>query len=223
MRFTPTFLLPFLALSIIACESSTASSSIAPTGVPSGVAPTVTAISPASGSMRGAARIVVTGSGLSHDATASFGGGAPAKGFWDPRQSGTTLIFYTQAHTAGAVGVVVTNPDGQSARLNNAYTFVPQQSFDFDGDWSGFGNNGQDSAIRFSIQDGKVLSVTCESVSRDPDATRIFSPPLPVTNGEFFFAGAGVTFSGRVVAAGEATGRIDMGQCQSDAYDATKY
>src|SRR4029077_19254017 len=140
-----------------------------------------------------------------------------------PRHSGTMLIFYTQAHSAGAVDVVVTNPDGQVARSNGAYTFVPQQSFDFNGDWSGFGNNGQDSGIRFSVQNGKVLSVTCESVSRDSDSTKIFSPPLPVNNSEFFFAGAGVTFSGRMVAAGEATGRIDMGQCQSDAYDATKY
>jgi hypothetical protein len=172
--------------------------------------------------MGGTARIVVTGTGLSNNATASFGG-APVRGFWDPRHAGTMLIFYTQAHAAGAVDVVVTNPDGQAARLNAAYTFVPQQSFDFNGDWSGFPNNGQDSGIRFAIRNGKVLSVTCESVSRDPDATMIFSPPLTVTNSEFFFAGGGVAFSGRMVAAAEATGRIDMGQCQSEAWDATKY
>ena len=157
MKFSPTSLLPILALSMSACGSSTSvpASSIGPSGVPSGAAPTVTAISPASGSIGGTARIVVTGTALSKEATASFGG-ASVRGYWDPRHVGTMLIFYTQAHAAGTVDVVVTNPDGQIARLNSAYTFVPQQSFDFNGDWAGFGNNGQDSGIRFSIQNGKV-------------------------------------------------------------------
>lgn len=44
---------------------------------------------------------------------------------------GTTIIMATvPAHAAGLVDLVVTNPDGQAARLADAYTFVSPGSFD---------------------------------------------------------------------------------------------
>jgi hypothetical protein len=44
---------------------------------------------------------------------------------------GTTIILTTvPAHTAGLVDVVVVNPDGQSGRLADAYTYASLGSLD---------------------------------------------------------------------------------------------
>jgi hypothetical protein len=221
MRITRLMRLSILCLWMSGCGSSSMpGSTVAPTTVTptSAAAPTITAISPALGSIGGTTRIAISGTGLSRFATASFGGAAVTGG-WDPRHLGTMMTFYTQAHAAETVDVIVTNPDGQSARLSAAYTFVSAQSFDFNGDFYGFPNNGQDIPIRFTVQSNMLLTVSCDDV---PAVARTFSPPLPLTNGEFSFVRDGVKFSGRMVAASEASGTIKLGPCESNAWDADR-
>ena len=133
------------------------------------------------------------------------------------------MILYTPAHAAGTVDVIVSGQNGQSVTLTGAYTYAPPHTFDFNGDWLGFGNNGQDSPIRFAIQNNMLISVSCQSATSAPDATVAFSPPRPVTNSEFSFAGdGGVRFSGRIVSPSSATGTIKLGECESDAWYASK-
>ncbi len=214
MRLTGRCLLLMALQGMAACGGS----STAPTSVP---APTITSISPGVGSVAGLTRIDITGTGLRlANVTLS---GAPTTGVYDPSYAdGTHLSFFTQSHAAGTVDVVVTNPDGQSARLNAAYTFVLPQSFDFNGRWSGFGNNGQDYEITFTIQNNLLLTASCVGFPGYPGATLTFSPPVPATNGEFSFVGDGVKFSGWMIEASLSTGGIRLGPCASDAWTANK-
>jgi hypothetical protein len=99
---------------------------------------------------------------------------------------------------------------------------VLPQSFDFNGRWSGFGNNGQDYPITFTIQNNLLLTASCVGFTGYPGATLTFSPPVPVTNGEFSFVGDGVKFSGRIVEASKSSGTIRLGPCASDAWTADK-
>ncbi len=87
-------------------------------------APTVTAISPASGTTSGGTSVTITGTGFSAGATVTLGGTA-ATGV--TVVSSTSITATTPAHSAGTVNVVVTNTDSQSGTLNNGYTYsVPE-------------------------------------------------------------------------------------------------
>ena len=83
-------------------------------------APTVTSISPASGTASGGTPVTVTGTNFQSGATLSLGGTA-ATGV--TVVSGTSLTATTAAHTAGLVNVTVTNTDSQSGTLTNGYTY----------------------------------------------------------------------------------------------------
>jgi hypothetical protein len=84
-------------------------------------APTVTAVSPTSGPTTGGTPITVTGTNFVSGATIRVNG---------VLATGVTFVSATQvrgttpAGTAGARSVQVTNPDGQSATLANAFTYV---------------------------------------------------------------------------------------------------
>jgi len=84
-------------------------------------APTVSAINPSSGTTGGGTPVTITGTGFLAGATVAFGGTA-ATGV--TVGSGTSITTITPAHAAGAVNVVVTNTDAQSASLNNGYTYT---------------------------------------------------------------------------------------------------
>jgi hypothetical protein len=84
-------------------------------------APTVTAISPASGTTGGGTSITVTGKGFVSGASVTLGGTA-AIGV--NVSSSTSITATTPAHVVGAVNVVVTNIDGQSGTLSNGYTYT---------------------------------------------------------------------------------------------------
>ena len=73
--------------------------------------PSVSAVSPSSGTVSGGTRVTVTGAGFTRDATVSIGG-TPATGV--SVQSSTTLDAVTPLHAAGVVDVVVTTPGGSS-------------------------------------------------------------------------------------------------------------
>ena len=84
-------------------------------------APTVTSISPTSGTTAGGTAVSITGTGFLAGATVKLGGTA-ATGV--TVVNGTTITATTAAHAAGAVNVVVTNTDAQSGTLTNGYTYT---------------------------------------------------------------------------------------------------
>jgi hypothetical protein len=91
------------------------------TYVSSNPAPTVTAITPTSGTTAGGTAVTITGTGFLSGATVSLGGTA-ATGV--TVVSSTSITATTAAHAAGAVSVVVTNSDAQSGTLPNGYTYT---------------------------------------------------------------------------------------------------
>src|SRR5438067_1610730 len=84
-------------------------------------APTVSAITPNSGSTGGGTPVTITGTGFLAGATVSLGGTA-ATGV--AVVSSTSITATTAAHAAGTVNVVVTNTDAQSGTLTNGYTYT---------------------------------------------------------------------------------------------------
>jgi hypothetical protein len=83
-------------------------------------APTVSAIAPEAGPSAGGTLVSITGTGFAPGATVRFGGTAATS---VEVASPSLLRAVTPAHAAGAVDVVVTNDDGQSATLTNGYTY----------------------------------------------------------------------------------------------------
>ena len=86
-----------------------------------GPAPTVSSISPNSGSTSGGTAVTITGTNFLAGATVSIGGAA-ATGV--NVTSSTTINAVTPAHAAGTVSVTVTNTDGQSGTLANSFTYT---------------------------------------------------------------------------------------------------
>ena len=84
-------------------------------------APTVTAVNPASGPTTGGTSVTITGTNFVAGATVTFGGTAATSVTFG---SATSLTCTTPAHTAGAVNVVVTNPDAQIGTLANGFTYT---------------------------------------------------------------------------------------------------
>lgn len=83
-------------------------------------APTITTISPNSGSINGGTAVTITGTNFVSGATVTFGGTA---GTNVTVVSGTSITATTPAHAAGAVNVVVSESSG-SATLTNGFTYV---------------------------------------------------------------------------------------------------
>ncbi len=84
-------------------------------------APTVTLISPTSGTTGGGTAITITGTGFLAGATVSLGGTAATNVVV---VSSTSITAATPAHAGGAVNIVVTNTDSQGGTLTNGYTYT---------------------------------------------------------------------------------------------------
>ena len=84
-------------------------------------APTVTSISPNTGTANGGMPVTITGTGFLAGATVSLGGTAATN---VAVANSTSITATTAAHAAGAVNVVVTNTDAQSGTLSNGYTYT---------------------------------------------------------------------------------------------------
>ena len=84
-------------------------------------APTVSAITPVSGTTVGGTRVAITGTGFTAGATALLGGTATTG---VTVASPTTITATTGARGAGTVDVVVTNPDAQIGMLSNGFTYA---------------------------------------------------------------------------------------------------
>jgi hypothetical protein len=83
--------------------------------------PAITLVNPNTGSSLGGTAVTITGTGFVAGATVTFGGTAATAVTFD---SATQLTVTTPAHTAGAVDVVVTNPDAQSVTSTGGYTYT---------------------------------------------------------------------------------------------------
>ena len=85
------------------------------------VPPTVTAVSPSSGSTAGGTAVTITGTNFASGATVTFGSAAATNVVV---ASSTSITAATPAGSAGAVTVTVTNPGVQSGSLTNGFTYV---------------------------------------------------------------------------------------------------
>ena len=85
-------------------------------------APTVSSITPNTGTANGGTGVTIAGSGFLVGATVAIGGTAATNVVV---VSSTSITATTPAHAAGAVSVVVTNTDAQTGMLTNGYTYPP--------------------------------------------------------------------------------------------------
>lgn len=84
-------------------------------------APTVTSVSPSSGTIAGGVQVTINGTSFVSGATVKFDGvNATGVSF----VSGSQLTATTPAHAAGAVTVQVTNPDNQTGSRATGFTFT---------------------------------------------------------------------------------------------------
>lgn len=107
-------------VNVVVTNPSSSSATLANGFTYLGPAPTVTGISPTSGTASGGTATTISGSNFVSGVTVTFGGTAGTV----TAVTATSISVTTPAHSAGAVSVVVTNPDGQSATLTNAYTYT---------------------------------------------------------------------------------------------------
>lgn len=83
-------------------------------------APTVTDVTPSTGSVSGGTPVTITGTGFASGATVSIGGASATS---VSVVSSTVITATTPAGTAGAKNVVVTNTDTQTGTLTNGFTY----------------------------------------------------------------------------------------------------
>jgi hypothetical protein len=116
-------------------------------------APTVTAVSPASGVASGNTAVLITGTNFTA-ATAVIFGGIAALGY--TVQSATQITATSPPHTAGAVQVAVTNADGTSSNTSaDDYTYTATSTL-------------------FSVAEARAYNkATLTSATTYPDATII--------------------------------------------------
>src|SRR5687768_3412557 len=128
--------------------------------------PTILTVSPDRGSTGGGTNVAITGSGFQSGAMVTLGRE------WQTAQvlSDTMILLTTTPHDPGTVEIVVTNRDGQAARIGDGYSYTAAQSFDFNGTWEGSALAPSDhlgprrhSAIdmRFTIEGNVLTSFTC--------------------------------------------------------------
>ena len=87
-------------------------------------APTVTSVTPNTGSTAGGTPVTITGTNFFNPSTVTFGGVAATNVVF---VSGTTITATTPAHAAGVVDVVVTDGGvcaGSSGTLPNGFTYA---------------------------------------------------------------------------------------------------
>ncbi len=83
--------------------------------------PTVTSVSPSSGSTVGGTAVTITGTNFASGATVTFGSSVATNVVVS---NSTSITATAPAGTAGAVTVTVTNPTGQSGSMTNGFTYV---------------------------------------------------------------------------------------------------
>ncbi|AZC27154.1 putative Ig domain-containing protein [Pseudomonas sessilinigenes] len=134
--------------------------------VTSGATPTLTSVSPNTGTTAGATAVTLSGTNLTGATAVSFGGTA-ATGF--SVSNASTITATTPAHAAGAVNVMVTTPSG-TATLTNAYTYaVPAPTV---GPVSAtVAANSSSNPITLSLSGGTATSVAVSTAATHGTAT----------------------------------------------------
>ena len=122
-----------------------------PVIVPFGPPPSLTAISPDSGSTGGTG-VTITGTGFRSPAIVTLGGILTSNYVF----TSTTIITSAPAHAAGSVDVVVTNPDGQAGRLAGGFTHASPGSFEVNGNWEGGADSNYGTPLRFTIENNTL-------------------------------------------------------------------
>jgi fibronectin type 3 domain-containing protein len=107
-------------VNVVVTNTDAQSATLANAFTYSNPAPTVTSISPATGSINGGTPVTITGSGFISPATVNLGGAA-ATGV--TVVSSTSITATTAPHSVATVNLVMTNPDGQSVTLANGFTY----------------------------------------------------------------------------------------------------
>ncbi len=141
-------------------------------------APTVTGISPTSGPGGGGTTVTISGSNFAAGATVTIGG-TPATNV--TVVSGTSITARTPAHAAGAVGVTVTNSDGQSGSLANAFTYSASSITVTAPNTAVSWKIGETRNVKFSHNLGVGQTVNIE-VSRDGGATWTLVSPFTTSS-----------------------------------------
>jgi hypothetical protein len=90
--------------------------------------PTVTSITPSTGSTAGGTAVTIKGTKFASGTTVSFGGTAATNVMI---VSSTSITATTPAHAAGAVTVTVTNSNGVSGSLTNGFTYTTGVAISF--------------------------------------------------------------------------------------------
>jgi hypothetical protein len=172
-------------------------------GTTSGSAPTLTSVSPTSGPIQGGIVITMTGANFVSGATITIGG---------TPMPGVTFVSATQLRatapwgTAGQKTIVVTNPNGQTATLTNAYTYSSTSSLTSDPSTELAGASLESSASATSLESATSESlVSSELPSSAPLSFRRYlaegavtaemSTRLAIANPEAVDANVALTFT----------------------------
>jgi IPT/TIG domain len=206
-----------LAVLLSGCGSSSptapAASSPTPPSSPAPSAPPMAeAVSPATGSAAGSTFVIVSGTGFQVGTSVMVDGVRTAAFFFEG-----AMHWTTPPHPAGAVDVVVINPDGRRSTLAGGYTYAAAESFDFEGEWEGGTGADWATPVRFTISKGFLVRLSCLT-----DTNRV-SSETPVAGGSFALVESGTTLAtGRITSEGQAVGRVNLGPCGSDSWVAIK-
>jgi hypothetical protein len=104
--------------------------------------------------------------------------------------------------------VTIVNPNGQAFLLSQGYEFAPQESFDFNGEWTGGTNDAADMMyLQFTIRNNVLVTASCQGQSGG--VTTTVARSTAVNNGEFSSGThQGFELSGRITSGFQARGEI---------------
>jgi 2',3'-cyclic-nucleotide 2'-phosphodiesterase (5'-nucleotidase family) len=122
--------------------------------------PRVTNVTPAIGSISGGTSVTITGTNFTDATTVTFGGTNATSFTVD---SATQITTTTPAHLAGAVSVLVTNPNGTNP-ANTLYTYAPPEIAVHNGSHS----------LATELSDGQVTAVDFGSTAPNTASVRSF-------------------------------------------------
>ena len=185
-----------------------------PVSQPTGLQPTVTAVSPNVVSTAGTWG-TITGTQFEPGATVKIGGAI----VWATFQDSTTLRFPDSgAHTAGRVDVTVTNPGGMAGTLPRGYAYAAAESFDANGEWIAHADAHNEflTDMRFTIRNNVLISLSCGTPVAMPTA-------LSAQKGGFSFSGPdGLTMSGMLASTTTSYGQVNAPGCGDGKWWADK-
>ena len=193
---------------IAGCGGDPPATVVAPPPPPPAPPPSITSVTPATGSTAGGAWMQIVGTGFRSGVVAVFDGVSVRPAF-DSRDVGlTTMFLETPPHAAGTIDIVVTNPDGQSARYAGGHTYAAPETFDTKGEWVGEAQDGSHRLVGFTIQNGKLVSAYC--VPSDGAVTLPLAEPINVIGGAFSVS---EIMSGRIASTTQMVGTMNFQEC----------